>query len=346
VSLADAVLALLFAGLTAYALFGGADFGGGLWDLLAGGPERGSGQRGLIEHSIGPLWEANHVWLIFALVVLWTGFPVAFAAIMSTLYVPLTLTAIGVILRGAGFAFRKSVPEVSLKRLFGAMFAASSVVTPFFLGTVAGAIASGRVPLGNARGHPVTSWLNPTSVLGGTLAVGVCAYLAAVYLTADATRDGKTALAEAFRRRALVSGVVVGVVAGAGVFVLRADAPALFHGLTHRGLVLMVLSALAGAASLILLWRRRYLVARVTAASAVTAVLWGWAAGQYPQLLEGGATIEEVAAPRATLTALVVALVITVVLVGPSLALLYSMFQRAAPDAEAASAPTPDTVGG
>jgi cytochrome d ubiquinol oxidase subunit II len=328
VILADAVLAALWVGLTAYALFGGADFGAGWWDLLAGGAERGAPQRTLIEHSIGPVWEANHVWLIFALVTLWTGFPTAFASIMSTLYVPLTLAAFGVVLRGSAFAFRKSVSEVSLKRLFGATFALSSVLTPFFLGTVAGAVASGRVPPGNAAGDPVTSWLNPTSLLGGTMAVGVCAYLAAVYLCADARRDADDALAGYFRTRALVTAVVVGAVAFAGVFVLRADAPRLYAGLTGRALPLMALSAVAGLASIRLLVRRRYDVARVTAALAVTAVLWGWGAGQYPYLLEPAYHVRQAAAPAATLRPLLVTMAVAAVLVVPALALLISMFQQ------------------
>src|SRR5206468_2154452 len=161
------------------ALLGGADFGGGLWDLVAGGPERGARTRALIERSIGPVWEANHVWLIFFLVVTWTAFPRVFAAAASTLYIPLTAAAFGIILRGSGFAFRKTVREVSLKRLFGGAFALSSVITPFFIGAAAGAVASGRVPLGNAAGNLITSWLNPTSVLAGVLATGMCAYLAA-----------------------------------------------------------------------------------------------------------------------------------------------------------------------
>ncbi|HEU0130622.1 MAG TPA: cytochrome d ubiquinol oxidase subunit II [Mycobacteriales bacterium] len=327
-SLADVVLAAMWVGLTAYALFGGADFGGGWWDLLAGGARKGEPQRRLIEHSIGPVWEANHVWLIFVLVTLWTGFPKAFAAVMSTLYVPLTLAALGVILRGSAFAFRKSVSDLNVKRVFGATFATSSVLTPFFLGTVAGAVASGRVPVGNAAGHPVTSWLNPTSVLGGVLAVGACAYLAAVYLCADSRRDGEEALAEGFRRRALVTAVVVGAVALAGVAVLRADAPRLYRGLTHRALPLMAVSAVAGGASLWLIARRRYGVARVTAALAVTAVLWGWGVGQYPYLLEPDFTVEQAAASGSALRPLVVTMVIAALLVGPSLALLLAMFQR------------------
>jgi cytochrome d ubiquinol oxidase subunit II len=330
--LADLVLAAMWVGLTAYALFGGADFGGGWWDLLAGGARRGAPQRELIEHSIGPVWEANHVWLIFVLVTLWTGFPTAFAAIMSTLYVPLTLAAFGVILRGSAFAFRKSVSEVSLKRLFGATFALSSVLTPFCLGTVAGAVASGRVPLGNAAGDAVRSWLNPTSVLGGLLAVGVCAYLAAVYLCADSARSAHDALAEGFRRRAIVTAVAVGLLAVAGILVLRADAPRLFHGLTHRALPLMVLSGVAGAVSLWLLVVRRYGVARVTAALAVAAVLWGWGVGQYPYLVEPSYTVSQAAAPAAALRPLLVTMVVAALLVGPSLVLLIAMFQRADPN--------------
>jgi cytochrome bd ubiquinol oxidase subunit II len=325
---AEALLALMWVGVTAYALFGGADFGAGFWDLVAGGPQRGSAQRRLIEHSIGPVWEANHVWLIFVLVMLWTGFPSAFAAIASSLYVPLTLVAAGVILRGAGFAFRKAVTGVALERLFGATFAASSVITPFFLGTVAGAVASGRVPAGIAEAHPLRSFVNPTSVLGGVLAVVVCAYLAAVYLMADARRSGEADLVEAFRGRALVSGAATGVVVLGGIGVLHADAPALFDGLTGRGLPLVALSAIAGVASLGCVWQRRFVAARVAAAAAVTAVLWGWAAGQYPDLLTGEVTIRQAAAAPAVLRAVLVALAVGAVLVIPALVALYALSQQ------------------
>jgi cytochrome bd ubiquinol oxidase subunit II len=332
VSLADVVLAVMWVGLTAYALLGGADFGGGVWDLLAGDAQRGRAQRELIEHSIGPVWEANHVWLIFVLVVLWTGFPVAFAAVMTTLYVPLTLAAVGVILRGAAFAFRKAVPEVQLKRLFGATFAASSILTPFCLGAVAGGIASGRVPRGNARGEPLSSWVNPTSLLGGTLAVAVCAYLAAVYLTRDAERSGHADLAATFRRRGIAAGIACGVLALAGVAVLRADAPDLFKGLTSRAAPLVGVSAAAGLASLVLLARRAFVLARPAAALAVTAVLWGWGVGQYPNLLEPDLTVEEAAAADAALVPLLVTMGVAGALVVPSLVLLFVMFQRRAPE--------------
>ncbi|MFC7585924.1 cytochrome d ubiquinol oxidase subunit II [Nonomuraea antimicrobica] len=180
--LPEITLAVLWVGLTAYVLFGGADFGGGFWDLVAGGARAGRRQRALIEHSIGPVWEANHVWLIFVIVLMWTGIPPVFAAVTSTLYIPLTLAALGIIGRGAAFAFRKVSAELWQQRLLGGTFAVSSVLTPFFLGTAAGAIASGRVPPGLARGDLVGSWLGPTSLVGGLLAVGTAAYLAAVYL--------------------------------------------------------------------------------------------------------------------------------------------------------------------
>src|SRR5215212_2523108 len=191
----DAVAIVLFIAVTAYAVFGGADFGAGFWDLTAGGPERGERPRAVIDHSIGPVWEANHVWLIFALVVLWSGFSEAYASITLTLFVPLTLAALGIVLRGSSFAFRKTVTRIRDRRNFGAAFALSSVVVPYCMGAIAGAIASGRVPEGGVAGDPWDSWVNPTSVLGGVLAVIVVAYLAAVYLVWDARRTDDDAMA-------------------------------------------------------------------------------------------------------------------------------------------------------
>jgi cytochrome bd ubiquinol oxidase subunit II len=338
-TLADALIAVTWIGVTLYALLAGADFGAGLWDLLAGGTRAGYRERARIAHSIGPVWEANHVWLIFVLVLLWTAFPLAFASVASTLYIPLTLAAVGIIARGSAFAFRKSVPTMRAKRLFGAAFAASSVLTPFFLGTVAGAVASGRVPPGYARGDIITSWVNPTSMLGGVLAVTVCAYLAAVFLTADAVRAGERDLAERFRRNAIAAGLVAGVIAFAGIWVLRADAPALFAGLTGRALPLVVISAAAGLASLVLLVRRRYAEVRVTAGAAVAAVIWGWAVGQYPYMLEGSLTVQDAAANPSVLRAVLATLAVGAVLLVPSLAYLFYLFQREQRGKRAAGVP-------
>ncbi|MFH8935373.1 cytochrome d ubiquinol oxidase subunit II [Streptomyces griseosporeus] len=330
--LADAALAVMWVGLTCYALFGGADFGAGVWDLLAGGAERGRARRGLVEHSIGPVWEANHVWLIFVVVMLWSAFSPVFAAVMSTLYLPLTLAALGIIARGAAFAFRKASTELWQQRLFGACFALSSVLTPFFLGTVAGGVASGRVPPGLAQGNVVTSWLNPTSLLGGVLAVVTCAHLAAVYLCADANREGRPELAAAFARDAVASGLVAGAVALAGIAVLHADAPELFHGLTHRALPLVITSAVAGLTGLGLLARQRFVAARAAAALAVAAILWAWGAAQYPALLVGSTTVTEAAATAPVLSAVLVAPGAGALVLVPSLWLLYATFQRGAAD--------------
>lgn len=335
--LADITLALVGLGVTAYILFGGADFGAGFWDLLAGDSRRGQAQRDLIEHSIGPVWEANHVWLIFVLVVLWTGFPAVFAAVASTLYIPATLVALGIIARGSAFAFRKVSTQLWQRRLFGAAFAFSSVATPFFLGTTGGAIASGRVPAGIAAGDLVTSWLNPTSLLTGLLTVGITAYLAAVFLTRDAQRSGAHGLAEAFRRRALATGVVLGGVSVAGLVVLALDAPELFGELTRPpALWPVAASIVAGVASLALLWRRAYVAVRITAALAVVGLLWGWGAGQYPFLLPG-VTVGAAAATPSVLAATLISMGVGALLLVPSLWWLYRIFQRGEPDSDHAT---------
>jgi len=328
VSAAEVLLGILFIGLTAYTLLGGADFGGGIWDLLAGGPQRGAARRDLIARSIGPVWEANHVWLILVIVLFWTTFPAAFAAFASTLYIPLTLAALGIIGRGAAFAFRAASHTPREQRLYGATFAVSSVITPFFLGTIVGAVASGRIPPGIAAGDIWTSWLNPTSIYAGLLAIGSCAYLASVYLLADARRAGADQLVADFRRRALVTGVVVGAGALGGLAVVAADAPDLFADLRGRALPVVLVSVLAGVVSLVLIYAHRYVLARVTAALAVAAVLWAWAAAQYPVLLPPEVTIEEAAGARTVLTTVLTALAAGSLLLVPSLLWLFFLFQR------------------
>jgi cytochrome d ubiquinol oxidase subunit II len=329
VTLAEVIIAIIWVGISAYAVFGGADFGAGIWDLLAGRAGHGAPVRSLLERAIGPVWEANHVWLIFVLVYLWTAFPKAFVAIATTMYVPLTLAAFGIIFRGSAFAFRKWADTFARAREFGATFAAASVLTPFFLGTVAGGVASGRVPLGNAAGDPVGSWFNPTSLLGGVLAVVVCAYLAAVLVTRDAAAAGHPELAEYFRLRAIITGGVAGTVALAGIGVLRADAPDLFDGLmSGRGIPLMVASAVGGLASIWLLRRRSYVLARGAGVLATVAVLWGWGAGQYPWMLQGEVEIEAAAASEPVLWALIVAFGLAAFLAVPALIWLLSLTER------------------
>jgi cytochrome d ubiquinol oxidase subunit II len=272
---------MLWTGVTAYAVFGGADFGAGFWSLVAGEGEPGRRARDLIDWAIGPVWEANHVWLIFVLVVLWTGFSTAFGSIFSTLFIPLSLAALGIVLRGSGFAFHKTARRVQGRDLAERLFGLSSLLTPFFLGTVVGGVASGRVPVGNAAGDPVTSWLNPLSLVIGALFVATSAYLAAVFLISDAQRAGTPDLERYFTTRALGAAVVTGGLAVAGLVLLRRDARFVFDGLTGDGLALVLVSVVCGIGVLVLLHRRARRGARPLAVGAVAAVIAGWGVAQH-----------------------------------------------------------------
>jgi cytochrome d ubiquinol oxidase subunit II len=327
VSLADLAAAILWVGATLYALFGGADFGAGLWDLIAGDAEMGERPRALIQRSLTPVWEANHVWLIFILVVLWTAFPEAFGAIMSTLYVPIALAAVGIVLRGAGFAFRKSTESLEAQRAMGAAFALSSVLTPFFMGTVVGAIAAGNVPA-EGNGPAFSSWIAPLPLLTGVLFVLSGAYLAAVFLVADAHRAGDGEIEGYFSRRALAAGVIAGAVALLGLIALHADARYVFDRLIGEGLPLVIVSILCGFGALALLLSRGRRGLRPLAASAVIAVIWGWGVAQFPYLLPTSLKIGQAAAPGPTLDAVLIVFVIAAVVVLPALGLLYWLSQR------------------
>jgi cytochrome bd ubiquinol oxidase subunit II len=319
---------ILFAAITMYAIFGGADFGAGLWDLLAGGTRRGERPREVIDHAIAPVWEANHVWLIFVFVLLWTCFPEAYASITLTLFVPLTLAALGIVLRGASFAFRKAVFRTRDRRNFGAAFAISSVLVPYCLGATVGGIASGRVPSGGQAGDPWDSWVNPTSVLGGVLAVCVTAYLAAFFLVSDARRLSDEAMVAYFRRRATVAGVAAGLVSAGGIFVLSNDADYLFDGLTSRALPLVILSAFCGVGALVLLTLRARYGARLAAVGAVASVILAWGVAQWDYLLPESLTVTAAAAPSGTITAVLVATGLAVVLIVPAFVLLYVLDQK------------------
>ena len=327
--LADVPIVFVLVGLAAYTVLAGADFGAGFWTLFPGGGRAGrAATRDHARHAMRPVWEANHVWLIFVLVVCWTAYPVAFASITSTLAVPLFIAAVGIILRGAAYALRGQLEEGRGQRAVESVFALSSVLTPFALGAVAGAIASGRVPVGNAQGNLLTSWLNPTSVLVGTLAIATSGYLAAVYLAADARRLGERDLEHDFRLRALAAGVAAGAIAVAGLLVVGYDAPPIWSGLTTAvGLGMVGVSAAAGLATLALVARRRFELARASAALAVAAIVAGWAAAQQPRFLPG-LTVGQAAAGRTTLIAVIVAVAIGAIVLIPSLILLFRLFLR------------------
>jgi cytochrome d ubiquinol oxidase subunit II len=333
VTTVDLTAITLWLGVTAYAVFGGADFGGGFWDLAAGSGPEARRPRALIVDAIGPVWEANHTWLIFDLVILWTAFPAAFAAIMSTLFVPLSLAAVGIVLRGSAFAFRPVAGGAVGRRVAGAVFAVSSVVTPFFLGAAAGAIAGGRVPAGETPGDLFASWLNPTSALVGLLAIAVCAYLAAVFLVADARRLGQADLERYFLRRATLAAVVAGALAVAGIGVLQVDAPVLAGELTRTGWPFIVASGVLGLAALVLLRRGAPFGTRPLAVGAVVAVVWGWGVAQYPDILPGTLSLTAAAAPSGSLDALLVIFVVAALVIAPSLVLLFVLDQRSRLDA-------------
>jgi cytochrome d ubiquinol oxidase subunit II len=327
---------LILAGLAAYIILAGADFGAGLWSLLVRPGRMGAAAtRDHVRHAMGPVWEANHVWLIFVLVVCWTAYPEAFGSIFSTLPIPLFAAALGIILRGASYALRGQLDDAPGRRAIESLFALSSILTPFALGTVIGAIAAGRVPVGNAKGGLWSSFTGTTSIMIGTLAVAAGAYLAAVYLSADARRTGARTAELDFRDRALVSGLVAGALALCGLLVLRDDVPSLWDGLTSGwGLAMVAVSAVAGVVSVFLVWRRAFEPARYTAASAVVAIVAGWGIAQEPRLLPG-LTIDQAAAGHTALVTVIVGAAIGAAILVPSLVLLFRLFLKGHLDAGA-----------
>jgi len=326
---AIAVAAILVVVIAAYALFGGADFGGGIWDLLAGGAGRGAAPRELIDESITPVWEGNHVWLVFILVLTWTAFPAAFAAIFTALFVPLSLSVLGIVLRGSGFAFRHTAQRLQMRQLTGAVFAAASLITPFFMGTVVGAIVTGRVPVRPA-GNILSAWTSPTAILTGFLFVAACAYISAVYLVLEARQRGHQDLTRYFSRRATAAGVLTGGLAGGTFAELSTSAPYVFHRLTGIALPLVAISIAAGIAVLGMLWLRWYhaVLLRAMAAIAVATVVFGWGLAQYPYLVPTSLPLAAGSAPTAALVAEFVVAGLAVLLVAPAFAFLYILQQR------------------
>src|SRR6266705_399047 len=312
--MAIAAACILWFSVIMYSVLGGADYGAGFWDLLAGGSKRGERPRGLIDHAMAPVWEANNVWLIFAAIVCWTAFSQAFGSIMKTLFIPIILAGIGIVVRGSGFAFRKIAQKAGRKRMLGAAL---------------GGIASGRVPPGNEQGELWSSWLNSTSLVVGIFGVLISAFIAATFLIADANRYYDDVMAGYFRARAFVIGILAGLTAVVGLFVLRDDSPYIHHGLTHEGLPFVIASAVSGLTALGALWRQFGGVrVRTLAAATVVSVLLGWGVAQYPYILPTTLTIDEAAAPGSVLSWLVIVFIIGAVVVAPALAMLWVLDQR------------------
>jgi cytochrome d ubiquinol oxidase subunit II len=331
-TLAEILAGTLVVALNAYVLLGGADFGGGVWDLVAGGPRKRA-QRDLVAQAIGPVWEANHVWLILAVVLLFTCFPPAFARLAVALNLPLTGALVGIVLRGSAFAFRGyGGDRDAVQRRWGRVFAVASLVTPILLGTAVGAIASGAIGEGGrGKGEGfvasyVATWLAPFPLAVGLFTLCCFAFLAAVYLTVEA-REG--ALREDFRRRALLAGVAVGVAAGLALIVARPGAPLMRSGLVGSAWALpfQVGTGMVAVGTLWSLWTRRYRLARAAAAAQVSLILWGWAGSQYPSMVPPDLTIADAAAPAATLRLVLIALALGAAVLVPSLVYLFRVFK-------------------
>jgi cytochrome d ubiquinol oxidase subunit II len=330
-------LCFVLAGVVIYTVLGGADFGAGIWQLLSGPGERGERIREHAHESMGPVWEANHVWLIFVLTVTWTAYPVFFGSIASTLSVALFIAGLGIILRGASYALRSGAADGRETLLVDGAFSIASLVTPFALGCTAGAVAALRVPVGNAAGAPFSSWLSPVPLMVGALTVCFSVYMAAIFLAADAVRAGEPEIAASFRIRALLAGGVAGAVSIVALVVVNADAHSLYTGLVHgSALATVIVSVVAGLATLGLVWARRFEPARLSGAIAVAAVIAGWALARHPLLLPG-LTIDQAAASHDTLVTVVVAVLAGGVLLFPSLALLFTITLRGGAGAGAAA---------
>jgi len=327
---ADLLGAVMLLALAAYALLGGADFGGGIWDLLASGPRRAE-QRAAIERAIGPIWEANHVWLILVVVVLFTGFPAAFGAISTALFGPLVVLLVGIVLRGAAFTFRTyEEPDGRAQARWSLLFSISSVVAPAMLGVVVGALASGRLRLGGpATAFGAFAALSPFTAATAALTCASFAFLAAVYLSVET--DG--ALREDFRRRAVGAGVALFAAAAATAALSWREAPVVFHGLTSRAwsAPLHVATATCALTAFGALAAGRFRLARVAASLQIFLIVLGWGASQYPYLVVPEMTLASASAPRRTQVSLLVALAVGVWTLFPSLYLLFRVFKGERP---------------
>ena len=324
------LLCVMFLALTAYAILGGADFGAGVWEVNTA-LQANEKQRRLLFSAIGPVWEANHVWLIFILVATFGAFPTAFAAICQALWLPLVLAMTGIVFRGVGFAFRSySGGEVRQQLAWEAVFAIGSTAAPFFLGVSIGALASGKLAVsrdGRFEGDYLTGWISPLSLFTGFFVVGMCAYLSAVFLTREASQLGDRELVRLWRRRALATGFAVGALALAGIFFIAANAPLVWDGFRLRSWPLVGASVVTGFLSLVSLVVQRYRSAALAAATAVAAVIWGWAIAQYPYIVPPLISIEDAKAPTNILWLMIATVGLGALLVLPSLAYLLYLFK-------------------
>ncbi len=322
---------LVWVALVAYAVLGGADFGGGIWDLLARGPTA-TRERIAIARGMGPVWESNNIWLIFVLVVTWTAFPVVYAGVSTALFIPITLVVIGIVLRGAAFSFRSNYGlEVGAGHAWGQVFSAASVITPFLFGTIAGALVSGGIRVSGqppqAQANPWTTWTTPFALSCGAFALGLCSVLSATYLTVDASNNNDQDLVQSFRQRAMIAGAVTAVIGALTALLASIQAPILWHGLIGSALPLSLGAVVLGLATAATLVRGMYLVARILVVAETVCILAAWAVAQWPYLIVPDVTIDNAASPASVLGPLLIVVLVGMVLVLPALWYLLRIFK-------------------
>lgn len=337
---------LIWFALIAYAIFGGADFGGGIWDLLAHGP-RAKEQRAAITEALGPVWETNNVWLIFVLVGAWTTFPLVFSALSTALFIPLSIALAGIVLRGAAFVFRGHGSEAAgTSPVWGGVFSTASTITPFMLGACAAAIAGGNIHV--RQGVLVNAdywqpWTTPFALCCGLFAVGLCSCLAATYLTVEARQADKADLVADFRTRAIIAGGISAVLGGLALILAWLESPYLWSGLTSRALPVALGAMAIGLLTAFLLLRGHYQLARLSLITEIVLIIVAWSIAQTPYLIVPDVTLAQAASSPAMLKAFFIASIIGLVFLLPSIGLLFYVFKgrNPAPDAHLAHQPTP-----
>jgi len=328
-TLATICAALIWFALIAYAVLGGADFGGGVWDLLARG-SRAEKERAAIANALGPVWEANNVWLIFVIVLTWTTFPIVYAAISTALFIPLTLALVGIIFRGAAFGFRSAYGRrIGAAQAWGRVFSVASVITPFLLGMVAGAIAGGDI---RVHGQEVianywTTWTTPFAFACGAFALGLCSVLAATYLTAEAQMNGDRDLIAIFLPRAIIAGAVTAVLGAIAAALARWEDPLLWSGLIGKALPLSLGAVLVGLATAGALILGGYRLARILVAAETALIIGAWGVAQYPYMVVPDLTVQNAASPASTLTLAIISSLIGLLILLPSLWYLFVIFK-------------------
>ncbi len=339
---------LAWVALIAYAIFGGADFGGGIWDLLATGPtaER---QRVAIARGMGPVWESNNVWLIFMLVVTWTAFPIVFAGVSTALFIPITLAVIGIVLRGAAFSFRSNYGlEVGSGIRWGHVFNIASTITPFLFGTMAGALASGNIRVSGSpiqvQANPWTTWTTPFALACGLFAVGLCSVLAATYRTVDAHSAGDVEVARDFRQRALIAGAVTAALGALAAVLAISEAPTLWHGLVGKALPLSIAAVVIGLGTAAVLLRHLDSLARVLVAAETVCILLAWGVAQWPYLIVPDVTVDSAASPASVLGPMLIVAILGLLVLIPSLWYLFDVVKHRAPAGRPASGATPSRI--